>query len=189
METVQATRLRQGMVVQLDGNLYAVFSLTHRTPGNKRGFVQTKLRNLRSGAMVEHRFSSEENVERAFLDEKEVEYLYHEGDVYTFMDTTSYEQYALSREALGDTVGYLVANMRLKVEFFEGQPIGVELPPSVELKVVETEPGLKSASATNVMKPARMETGITVQVPPFIGEGEVIRVDTADGSYLERARS
>jgi len=188
METVQATRLRPGMVIQQDGHLYAVFSLTHRTPGNKRGFVQAKLRDLHSGAMVEHRFSSEDYVERAFLDEKEVEYLYHEGDLYTFMDTTTYEQYALSREALGDTVGYLTPNCQLKVEFFEGKPIGVELPPAVELKVIETEPGLKGASATNVTKPAKMETGIIVQVPPFIGEGEVIRVDTADGTYLERAR-
>jgi elongation factor P len=188
METVQATKLRPGMVVQHEGNLYSVFSLTHRTPGNKRGFVQAKLRDLKSGAMIEHRFSSETFVERAFLDEKEVEYLYPEADLYTFMDTENYEQYHLNREALGDTVGYLTANCRLKVEFFEGQPIGVELPPSVELKVVETEPGIKGASATNVMKPARMETGITVQVPPFISAGETIRVDTADGTYLERAR-
>ncbi|MBI4466100.1 MAG: elongation factor P [Acidobacteria bacterium] len=188
METVQATRLRPGMVIQHQGSLYSVFSLTHRTPGNKRGFVQTKLRDLRSGAMIEHRFSSEEFVERAFLDEKEVEFLYHEDDVFTFMDTSTYEQYSLSREVLGDTVGYLTPNCQLKVEFFEGRPIGLELPPAVELKVVETEPGIKGASATNVMKPAKLETGITVQVPPFISEGEVIRVDTADGTYLERAR-
>lgn len=188
METVQATRLRPGMVIQHQGNLYSVFSLTHRTPGNKRGFVQTKLRDLHSGAMIEHRFSSEEFVERAFLDEKEVEFLYHEGDVFTFMDTSTYEQYSLSREVLGDTVGYLTPNCLLKVEFFEGKPIGLELPPAVELKVVETEPGIKGASATNVMKPAKLETGITVQVPPFVSEGEVIRVDTADGTYLERAR-
>ena len=188
MDTVQATRLRPGMVIQLDGNLYAVFSLYHRTPGNKRGFVQTKLRNLRSGAMVEHRFSSETVVERAYLDEKEVEFLYQEGDVFTFMDTTNYEQYHLNREALGDTVGYLVPNLQLKVEFFEGKPIGLELPPAVDLKVVETEPGIKGATVSNVNKPAKLETGITVQVPPFIDAGEVIRVDTADGTYLERAR-
>src|SRR3970040_1771047 len=127
METVQATRLRPGMVIQQEGNLYSVFSLTHRTPGNKRGFVKSKLRNLKSGAKVEQRFSSETFVERAFLDEKEVEYLYHEGDLYTFMDTTNYEQYALTKETLGDTIGYLTPNMQLKVEFFEGKPIGVEV--------------------------------------------------------------
>ena len=188
MDTVQATRLRPGMVVRHEGELYSVFSLTHRTPGNKRGFVQTKLRNLNSGAMKEHRFSSEDFVERAFLDEKEVEFLYPEGDVFTFMDTTTYEQYHLTREQLGDTVGYLAPNLQLKVEFFEGKPIGIELPPAVDLKVLETEPGLKSATASSVTKPAKLETGITVQVPPFIDAGEVIRVDTADGTYLERAR-
>lgn len=188
MDTVQATRLRPGMVIQHEGKLFTVFSLTHRTPGNKRGFVQTKLRDLRSGAMVEQRFSSESVVERAFLDEKEVEFLYAEGEVFTFMDQQTYEQYHLNRNLLGDTVGYLAPNLPLKVEFFEGKPIGVELPPTVELKVVETEPGIKGASATNVMKPAKMETGITVLVPPFIDAGEVIRVDTADGTYLERAR-
>jgi elongation factor P len=176
------------MIIQHEGKLYSIFSLYHRTPGNKRGFVQTKLRDLTSGAMVEQRFSSEEFVERAFLDEKEVEFLYNDSDVFTFMDTTSYEQFHLNRQALGDTVGYLVPNLQLKLEFFEGQPIGVELPPAVELKVVETEPGIKSASATNVMKPAKLETGITVQVPPFIDTGELIRVDTAEGTYLERAR-
>ena len=187
METVQATRLRPGMVIRHEGRLYSVFSYFHRTPGNKRGFVQTKLRDLESGAMMEHRFSSENFVERAYLDEHEVEFLYHEGDTYTFMDTSTYEQYHLSADLLGDAVGYLAPNLPLKLEFFEGNPISVELPPSVDLKVIETEPGLKGASATNVMKPAKLETGITVQVPPFIGAGEVIRVDTAEGTYLERA--
>ncbi|MFQ5818185.1 MAG: elongation factor P [Terriglobia bacterium] len=188
MDTMQATKLRPGMIIQLKGGLYRVFSLYHRTPGNKRGFVQTKLRDLSSGAMVEHRFSSEDFVARAVVDEKEVEYLYREGDLFAFMDTTTYEQYQLAREALGDTVGYLVPNLQLKLEFFEGKPIGIELPPAVELKVVETAPGIKGASATNVMKPAKLESGISVQVPPFINEGELIRVDTSEGTYLERAR-
>lgn len=185
---IQVTRLRPGMAIQVEGGLYSVFSLYHRTPGNKRGFVQTKLRDLRSGAMIERRFSSEEFVERAILDEKEVEYLYNEGDVFTFMDTTTYEQYQLPREALGDMVGYLTANVQLKVEFFEGKPIGIELPPVVELKVVHTEPSQKGATATNVLKPATLETGVVVQVPPFINTGETIRVDTSEGTYLERAR-
>ncbi|MFQ5696418.1 MAG: elongation factor P, partial [Terriglobia bacterium] len=136
----------------------------------------------------ERRFSSEEYIERAYLDEKEVEYLYQEGDIYTFMDTTTYEQYALNKDTLGDAIGYLTSNCQLKLEFFEGQPIGVELPAAVKLKVVETEPGIKGATASSVNKPAKLETGITVQVPPFISEGEVIRVDTTEGTYLERAR-
>lgn len=188
MDTVQATRLRPGMIIQFEGGLYSVFSLYHRTPGNKRGFVQTKLRNLRSGAMIEHRFSSEDFLERAILDEKEVEYLYTEGELYTFMDTETFEQYQLAREVLGDTVGYLTPNLRLRVEFFEGKLMGIQLPPAVELKVIETEPAIKGASATNVMKPAKLETGISVLVPPFISAGDVIRVDTAEGTYLERAR-
>ncbi len=188
MDTVQATRMRPGMVVRHNGKLYSVHHLEHRTPGNKRGFVQAKLRDLTGGAMIDYRFSSEDMVERAFLDEKEVEFLYPEGDVFTFMDTTTFEQYHLSRADLGDTVGYLTPNLQLKIEFFEGKPIGIELPATVDLKVVETEPGIKSASATNVMKPARVETGITVLVPPFITEGEVIRVDPSDGTYLERAK-
>lgn len=188
MDTVQATKLRPGMVIRHQDGLYSVFSLYHRTPGNKRGFVQTRLRDLRSGAMIEHRFSSEDSVERAVLDEREVEFLYSEGDLYTFMDTTSYEQYQLSHDTLGDTVGYLIPNLRLKIEFFEGKPIGIELPPVVELKVVETQPGIKGASATNVMKTAKLETGISIQVPPFISAGDVVRVDTSEGTYLERAR-
>jgi elongation factor P len=188
MDTVQATKLRPGMIIQVEGKLYSVFNLSHRTPGNKRGFVQTKLRDLDGGAMIEKRFSSEDYIERAFLEEKEVEFLYKEGDVYTFMDTTTFEQFHLNLDTLDDTTGYMKANQQLKLEFFEGKPIGVELPPSVELQVVETEPGIKGASATNVTKPAKLETGITVQVPPFIGEGEVIRVDTSEGTYLERAK-
>lgn len=188
MDTVQATKMRPGMIVRVDGKLYAVFNLYHRTPGNKRGFVQTKLRNLDSGAMVEQRFSSEDFIERAFLDEKAVEFLYREGDVFTFMDTTTFEQFHLNSESLGDTIGYLTPNLELKLEFFEGRPISVELPASVDLKVVETEPGIKGATVSNVTKPAKLETGITVQVPPFIDEGEVIRVDTSEGTYLERAR-
>ena len=188
MDSVQATRMRPGMVIQVDGKLYSVFSVSHRTPGNKRGFVQARLRDLIGGAMVEKKFSSEVYVDRAYLEEKTVEYLYAEGDIFTFMDTSNYEQFHLGRDLLGDTVGYLTSNLELKLEFHEGKPIGVELPAAVDLKVVETEPGIKGATVSNVNKPARLETGITVQVPPFISAGEVIRVDTSEGTYLERAR-
>ena len=184
---VQATQLRPGMIVKMEGDLYAVFSLFHRTPGNKRGFVQAKLRNLRSGSMIEHRFRSEDFLERAVLDEKEMEYLYNDGEAYFFMDSETFDQVHLPRELLGDSVDYLTANIHLKIEFYEGKPIGVELPPAVEMKVIETEPGIKGATVSNVMKPAKLETGLVVQVPPFISTGEVIRVDTADGTYLERA--
>ncbi len=188
MDQVQATRIRPGMVIRFEDKLFSVFKAEHRTPGNKRGFVQTKLRNLVSGALVSHKFSAEEMVEKAFLDEKHVQFLYSDGDDYTFMDNESYEQYVLKGDDLGAAVGYLKENLELELEFYEGRPISVSLPDKVDLKVVETEPGIKGASATNVTKPAKMETGITVQVPPFIETGEVIRVNTENGSYSERAK-
>jgi len=167
--------------------LFSVFSVAHRTPGNLRGFVQAKMRNLRSGTMIEHRFSSEDRVERAVLEEVEMEYLYDDGENYYFMNTENYEQTHLSKELLGDATSYLIPQLRVKVEFYEGKPMSVELPATVDLTVVETEPGMKGASVSNVTKPAKLETGLVVQVPPFIKENEKIRVNTAEGAYLERA--
>jgi elongation factor P len=184
---ISATQLRPGMVVKFNNDLFSVFSMTHRTPGNLRGFVQAKMRNLRSGTMIEHRFSSEDKVEKAMLDEQEMEYLYDDGEYFYFMNTETYEQMHLNKDILGDGVQYLVANMKVNIEFYEGKPISVELPPSVELTVVETEPGLKGSTVSNVTKPATLETGLTVQVPPFINQGERIRVSTSEGTYLERA--
>jgi elongation factor P len=159
----------------------------HRTPGNLRAFIQAKLRNLRTGAMFEHRFRSPDPIERVNVDEVEMEFLYSDGDSYYFMDTTNYEQTHLTRDTLGDAVDYLISNLKIQVEFFDGKAVGIELPQTVELKVIETEPGLKSATASSVTKPAKTETGLIVQVPPFINEGETIRVDTAEGAYLSRA--
>jgi elongation factor P len=145
------------------------------------------MRNLRSGTMIEHRFSSEDRVERAMLEEREMEYLYDDGEYYYFMNTENYEQMHLMKDLLGDAVSYLIPQLRVKVEFFEGKPISVELPPTVDMTVVETEPGMKGASVSNVTKPAKMETGLVVQVPPFIIEGEKIRISTSEGTYQERA--
>jgi elongation factor P len=184
---IAATQIRPGMVVKFNNELHSVFSMVHRTPGNLRGFVQAKMRNLRTGSMTEHRFSSEDKIERVALDEHEMEYLYDDGEDFYFMNTESFEQMHLHKDVLGDGVQYLVPNMKVAVEFYEGKPISVELPPSVELKVVETEPGIKGASVSNVTKPAKLETGLVVQVPPFINQGEVIRVSTSEGIYLERA--
>jgi elongation factor P len=184
---IQATQMRPGMVIKFENELYSVFSVFHRTPGNLRGFVQARMRSLRSGNMTEHRFSSEDRVERAALDEHEMEYLYDDGEFYYFMNTETFEQMHLTKDLLGDAVQYLIPQLNVKVEFYEGKPISVELPAAVELTVVETEPGLKGASVSNVTKPAKMETGLVVQVPPFISEGEKIRVNTAEGTYLERA--
>jgi elongation factor P len=184
---MQASALRPGMVIKWNNDLYSIFNMVHRTPGNLRAFVQVRMRNLRNGSMVDNRFSSTEQVERAILDEQEMEYLYDDGDNYTFMNTETFDQVELKRDLLGDAVEYLIPNIKVHVEFYEGKPMSVELPPTVDLKVIETEPGLKGATVSNVTKPAKTESGLVVQVPAFIGEGETIKVSTSDGSYLERA--
>lgn len=184
---IPATQLRPGMVIKHNNDLHSVFSVEHRTPGNLRAFIQAKLRNLRTGAMFEHRFRSGDPIDKITVDEVGMEYLYQDGDSYVFMNTENYEQLYLGKDVLGDAVEYLTANLQIKVEFFDGKPVGVELPQTVELKIIQTEPGLKSATASSVTKPATTETGLVVQVPPFINEGEVIRVDTSEGSYLSRA--
>jgi elongation factor P len=184
---IAATQLRPGMVVKFNNELYSIFSVNHRTPGNLRGFVQAKMRSLKSGTMMEHRFSSEDKVEKAVLEEIEMEYLYDDGDYYYFMNTENFEQMHLMKDLLGDATGYLVPQLRVQVEFHEGKAISVELPATVDLMVVETEPGYKGATVSNVSKPAKLETGLVVQVPAFITEGEKIRVNTAEGTYQERA--
>ena len=184
---IASTQLRPGMVVKFNNELHSVFSMVHRTPGNLRGFVQAKMRNLRSGSMIEHRFSPEDKVERVSLDEHEMEYLYDDGEYYYFMNTENYDQMHFTKDILGDGVLYLIPQLKVNVEFYEGKPISVELPPNVAMTVMETEPGLKGATVSNVTKPAKMETGLIVQVPPFINQGEKIRVSTADGGYQERA--
>jgi elongation factor P len=185
---IQATQLKKGMCIKHDNDLYRVVSTQHITPGNWRGMVQAKIRHLKSGSIIEHRFRSEDRVERAILDETEMEYLYADGDMFHFMNNETFDQIALSEEVLGEALLYMVPNIKLKVELYEGRPVGIELPLTVELKVVETEPAIKGASVSNQNKPAKMETGLVVQVPPFISEGEMIRIDTASGSYVERAK-
>jgi len=184
---IPATQLRPGMIIKHNNDLHSVFSVEHRTPGNLRAFIQAKLRNLRTGAMFEHRFRSPDPIEKINVDETEMEFLYNDGDGYYFMNTENYEQLHLTRDILGDAVDYLIPNLQIRVEFYNGKAVGIELPQTVELTVLETEPGLKSATASSVTKPAKTETGLVVQVPPFINEGEKIKVDTAEGVYLSRA--
>ena len=184
---IPATQLRPGMIIKHNNDLHSVFSVEHRTPGNLRAFIQAKLRNLRTGAMFEHRFRSPDPIEKVAVDEVKMEYLYHDGDNYHFMNQENYEQVSLHKTLLGEDVQWLKENTICKVEFYEGSAIAVEVPFTVELKVVKTEPSLKGATITNVYKPATLETGAVVQVPPFIEEGETIRVDTREAKYLERA--
>jgi elongation factor P len=167
---------------------HRVLDFQHRTPGNLRAFVQAKLRNVKTGSSTEVRFSSTENIERAILEDHEMEYLYSDGDMHHFMNTETYDQIALDAETLGDAMDYLTVGAKIQIEFFEGAPIGLERPPSVELTVVETTPELKGATASNSPKPAKLETGVTVQVPPFIKEGDRIRVDPSKGTYLDRVK-
>ena len=184
--SIPATQMRPGMVIKYKDDLHLVFSVEHRTPGNLRAFIQAKLRNVRTGAMFTERFRSPDPIDRVFVDEVKMEYLYNDGDDYYFMDE-SFEQTMLKRETLGDAVDYLLPNLTIAVSFHDGKAVGIELPLVVEMTVVETEPGIKSATASSVTKPAKLETGLVVQVPPFINEGEKIRVDTAEGAYMSRA--
>jgi elongation factor P len=184
---IPATHLRPGMIIKHNDQLHLVFKVEHRTPGNLRAFIQAKLRNLKSGAMFEHRFRSADSIEKVVVDEVSMEFLYNDGDDYYFMNPVDYEQTVLKGTTLGDAVEYLTPNLQIKVSYHDGQAVGVELPASVELTVVETEPGLKSATASSVSKPAKTETGLVVQVPSFINEGEKIRVDTSEGTYQSRA--
>jgi len=182
-----ATQMRPGMIIKHNGQLHMVFSVEHRTPGNLRAFIQAKLRNIRTGAMFVERFRSPDPIDRVVVDEVKMEFLYNDGDDYYFMDMETFEQTHLKRETLGDAVDYLLPNLTIAVSFHDGKAVGIELPNVVEMTVVETEPGIKSATASSVTKPAKLETGLVVQVPPFMNEGEKIRVDTAEGAYMSRA--
>jgi elongation factor P len=175
------------MLVKMEQDLFRVLELQHVTPGNLRGFVRVKLRNIRSGNLSDQKLRSEDSIERAMLDEREMQYLYQDGEDYYFMDTSSYEQIHISSEALGESVSYLKPEMTIQVEFYGSEPVGIELPQTVDLKVVETVPGIKGATASNQVKPATLETGLVVNVPPFINTGDVIRVNTETGEYLARA--
>ena len=187
MATIQATRLRRGMLIKLHDNLFRVLELQHVTPGNKRGFVQSKLRNVRAGTLTDHKFSSGDFVEQAMLDARRMQFLYADGEGYHFMDTETYEQIQLDAETLGDSTNYLLPDATITVEFFEDAPVGIGLPLTVDLTVEETAPAIKGATASAQLKPARLETGLVVQVPPFIANGDKVRVNTETGEYQARA--
>lgn len=187
MSSLQATRLKKGMLIKMGGDLFRVLDVQHVTPGNLRGFVRVKLRNIRNGTLSDQKLRSEDSMERAVLDERAMQYLYRDGDSFHFMDTDTFEQVAIHEEALGDAVNYLVPDAVINVEFYGLEPVGIELPVTVDLKVEETTPGIKGATASAQVKPARLETGLVVQVPPFVNNGDRIRVSTETGEYLSRA--
>ncbi|MBA2503191.1 MAG: elongation factor P [Pyrinomonadaceae bacterium] len=185
---IPATQIRRGMVIVFEGQPCKVVEFRHHTPGNLRAMVQTKLRNVRTGASFEHRFRSADTVDKAQMEQHEMEYLYSDGSSHHFMNTENYEQTALSEEDLGDMAQWLTPGLRIQAEFYEGAPIGIELPASLEFTVTRTEPTIKSATVSNVNKPATLENGVTIQVPPFVNEGDRIRVSPVESRYIERAK-
>jgi elongation factor P len=187
MSSIQATRLKKGNLIVLDGELYRILELQHVTPGNLRGFVRVKLRNIRNGTLQDQRLRSEDVVQRASLDEIEMQYMYSDSAGHHFMDTSTYDQITLSDEVLGDTLGYLVPESTIKVEFHGSDPVGIELPQTVDLAVKDTAPAIKGATASAQLKPATLETGLVVSVPPFITIGDKVRVNTESGEYQSRA--
>ncbi|MDQ3349130.1 MAG: elongation factor P [Acidobacteriota bacterium] len=187
MASINATRLKKGMLVKIGTDLFRVLELQHVTPGNLRGFVRIKFRNIRNGTLSDQKLRSEDTLDRAVLDEREMQYLYKDGESFHFMDTASFEQLHIDAEALGESVDYLIPDALIKVEFYGEEPVGIELPPTVDLTVADTAPGIKGATASNQIKPARLETGLVVNVPPFVNTGDKVRVSTETGEYLSRA--
>ena len=185
---MRATQIRPGMIIVHEGELYTVHSVDHRTPGNKRGAMATRMRSLRTGSIIDYRFRAEDDVDRAILDEIEFEYLYSDADGFHFMNTETFEQIHLGAEVLGDAVYYMIPNTVVKLEFYEGKPMGAIVPDTVDLVVTDTEPTVQKATASAVMKPAKLETGLTIQVPPFINNGDKVKVDTSEARYVQRAQ-
>ncbi len=183
---MKANDLRPGRAIRIDGKLYVATQVMHRTPGNLRAFVQAKLKEVRAGTLIEKRFSSTEELDDVSLDRREVEYLYQDGSGAVFMDAENFEQFNINADVLGDALLYIKANEHIKGLFHEGNCLTVELPSTVDLVITDTPPGVKNATATNVMKPATCETGLQVKVPPFINVGEKVRINTESGEYLSR---
>jgi elongation factor P len=189
MASIEYSQVRKGMVIVGDGGqLYAVVDRDLNTPGNWRAILQLKLKNLKTGAITMSRVRPQDKVEQAYLDRRPMQYLYQEGDSYVFMDKENYDQINLHKEWVGDQILYLKENDDAAVVFYEGRPISLELPQTVELKVTETEPSVKGATAAAQYKPATLETGLKLTVPAFIAAGEVIAIDTRTGEYLSRAK-
>lgn len=184
---ISATDIRKGLIIKVDGDLFSITDFDHVTPGKGRAHIQASMKSLKQGNVIQKRFRSMDKVEDVFLDHKEMEYLYKDGDHYCFMDTETYEQLVLSNEVIADSINYMPLNMTIEVDFYEGTPVAVTLPSSVILKIVETDPGMKGNSVTNVFKPATLETGLIVKVPLFINNEETIKVDTRTGEFLGRA--
>jgi elongation factor P len=183
-----ATQIRRGMVLVFEGQPVRVIEFRHHTPGNLRAMVQAKLKNIRTGSTFEHRFRAADSVERASMETHDLEFLYQGGETYHFMNTENYDQLEMDEEALGDNAQWMQPGMRIQAEYYDGRPIGIQLPNSLTLEIVETAPVMKSATKTASTKPAKLENGVTVNVPEFVGTGEKIRVNPQTGEYMDRAK-
>ena len=187
MSKVSAVELRVGNLLEWDKRVWRVLKCYHVHVGGRGGaFMQVEMKDIESGTKTNQRFRTEDKIERAFVDARDMQFLYQDGSGFVFMDQENYEQLTLQPDFLEGQSGYLLPNAEVQINFYNGRAIGVEIPPSVVLTVVDTEPGIRNATATNTFKPATMETGITVQVPPFINKGEKIKIDTNQGTYMER---
>lgn len=184
---ISSNEFKTGVTIELDGDVFTIIEFQHVKPGKGAAFVRTKLKNVKTGGVVERKFNAGEKVPRAHVERREMQYLYKDGDLFVVMDNESYEQTTLTTEQIGDGVKYLKENMNLGVLFFGTNVIGVDLPNTVQLAVAATEPGVKGDTATGGSKPATLETGAIVQVPFFINEGEVLIIDTRTGQYVQRA--
>jgi len=185
---INATQIRKGMIIKLEGEIYKVIHTTHITPGKGQALMQTKLRKLSDQSLYDYRFRSKDRVEQAFLETINMEYLYQQGNNYVFMNIENYEQFRLSSEVIGSGRNYLIPNVVFSIEMYEGNPVGINPPMTIDLKVIKTEPFLKGATQSASNKPATLETGITINVPQFIKEGDIIRIDTREDKYLERLK-
>jgi elongation factor P len=183
-----ATQIRKGTVIVFNGDPCRVVDFHHHTPGNLRAFVQAKMRNLKTGSMFEHRFRAADTIERADMETHELQFLYSDADFHHFMNNETFEMLALDTEALGEAAQWLVPNMVILSEFYDGRPIGVELPSSLDLEVTMTDPAMAGATKTAITKPATLSNGAVVQVPAFVNVGDMVRVDPREGKYLERAK-
>jgi len=183
---IPANKVKAGSVVIIDGELCKVLKRHHHTPGNLRAMVQAVLRNIKTGNSFPLRWAADEKIEVAFLDEREMEYLYDDGTSYNLMDTTNFEQITVDHDFFGEAIQYVLPNTKVKITFHEGVPVGVNLPQTVDLEITDCDAAIKNQTATTSYKRATMETGLTVMVPPFITRGEKIRVNTETGEYVER---
>ncbi len=185
---IPATQIRRGMVLVFEGDPCRVIEFRHHTPGNLRAMVQAKLKNLRTGSSFEHRFRAADSIDPASMETHDLEFLYQGGDTYHFMNTENYDQLEMDEETLGDNAQWMQPNMKIQAEYYDGRPVGIKLPNSLILEVVDTAPVMKTATKTASTKPAKLENGVTVNVPEFVGTGDKVKVNPSTGEYQERAK-